>query len=335
LREQKKGGIAMGKKTTGSNTDKKQALELEITNVLLSGMNLRKDFGSTKAKNGLVDLTENIRVRGLIEPIVVMAVADLPDHIVKVAMRYTKKVFGKVNKDATHVVVCGERRTWAINSMWDDFRKNRGKINAIQVSYSGEIDLMCMMSSENLARKGLNPIEALISFQEIKKLMEKSLKRPITTKELAKVAGYNASYVGSIMALVKMPQDIQDAIRDGTINPVDANFLNRIKNPEEREYLITKKGTMKDGDWRKELAEKAPKIATPENVCEVVAQEINRNRKSAPPPPAEPIREEPIVHIRPGPLDMYGNLGRPRTCCCLDCDVTNERCGMKPRPIKS
>lgn len=103
--------------------------EIALTDIQLSGVNVRTDLNSANSRENLAELAESIRVNGLMQPIVLKGVlgADLP-----------------------YDVVVGQRRFLA--------HKLLG-LTSIKATFTGEIsdlDALVLSLSENLLRQELN-----------------------------------------------------------------------------------------------------------------------------------------------------------------------------------
>lgn len=79
---------------------------------------------------------------------------------------------------------------------------------------------------ENIQRENLNPLEISISFQ---RLLEEC---NLTQEQLSERVGKNRSTVANYIRLLKLPAEIQIAIRDNAITMGHARALINIENPE-------------------------------------------------------------------------------------------------------
>jgi len=87
---------------------------------------------------------------------------------------------------------------------------------------------------ENIQRENLNSIEIAISYNRL--IDECSL----TQEELSKKVGKNRSTVTNYMRLLKLPPEVQAALRDGSISMGHARTLINIAN-EEKQLLLARR----------------------------------------------------------------------------------------------
>ena len=87
---------------------------------------------------------------------------------------------------------------------------------------------------ENIQRENLNAIEIAISYNRL--IEECSL----TQDELSKRVGKNRSTVTNYMRLLKLPAEVQAALRDGSISMAHARSIVNVDD-EEKQLVITRK----------------------------------------------------------------------------------------------
>jgi ParB family chromosome partitioning protein len=101
-------------------------------------------------------------------------------------------------------VVAGERRFLAIKAL------DHEKIQAT-IKQSSDADAMLFTVVENLVRKDLNPLEQAHAFARMSALFG------LTQDEISKKAKINRSTVTHYLSILKLPQDLQQAVADGRL----------------------------------------------------------------------------------------------------------------------
>jgi ParB family chromosome partitioning protein len=94
--------------------------------------------------------------------------------------------------------------------------------------------LLEMALIENIQRENLNAIEIALSYQRL--LTECHLKQ----EELGERVGKNRTTVTNYLRLLKLPPDIQIAVRDNKLSMGQARAIISIENPEEQLYIFKK-----------------------------------------------------------------------------------------------
>ncbi len=87
---------------------------------------------------------------------------------------------------------------------------------------------------ENIQRENLNPIEIALSYQRL--ISECNLKQ----EELGERVGKNRATVTNYLRLLKLPPDIQIAVRDNKISMGHARAIINVENPEQQLYIFKK-----------------------------------------------------------------------------------------------
>jgi ParB family chromosome partitioning protein len=194
-----------------SNTDNKSSSnkeERDITNIS-SGASIneipleqievnpfqpRTDFD----KQALEELADSIKVQGIIQPITVR----------------------KLSKDS-YQLISGERRTQA--------SKLAGlKSIPAYIRMADDQQMLEMALIENIQRENLNSIEIALSYQRL--LTECDLKQ----EQLGDRVGKNRTTVNNYLRLLKLPPDIQLAIRDKRISMGHARAIINIDDVDKQ-----------------------------------------------------------------------------------------------------
>jgi ParB family chromosome partitioning protein len=87
---------------------------------------------------------------------------------------------------------------------------------------------------ENIQRENLNPIEVALSYQRL--ITECHLKQ----EELGDRVGKNRSTVTNYLRLLKLPPDIQIALRDNKVSMGHARAIVSVENPDSQLYIFKK-----------------------------------------------------------------------------------------------
>ncbi|MBT1708721.1 ParB/RepB/Spo0J family partition protein [Fulvivirgaceae bacterium PWU5] len=155
-------------------------------------------------QEALLELAESITVHGIIQPITVR--------------RLTQNQYQ---------LISGERRFQA--------SKLAGlKAIPAYIRSADDQQMLEMALIENIQRENLNAIEIALSYQRL--LTECNLKQ----EELGERVGKNRTTVTNYLRLLKLPPDIQIAVRDNKLSMGQARAIISIENPEEQLYIFKK-----------------------------------------------------------------------------------------------
>jgi ParB family chromosome partitioning protein len=155
-------------------------------------------------QEALLELAESITVHGIIQPITVRKLAS---H--------------------QYQLISGERRFQA--------SKLAGlKTLPAYVRTANDQQMLEMALIENIQRENLNPIEVSLSYQRL--ITECNLKQ----EELGERVGKNRTTVTNYLRLLKLPPDIQIAVRDNKISMGHARAIINIENPDSQLFIFKK-----------------------------------------------------------------------------------------------
>jgi ParB family chromosome partitioning protein len=179
--------------------------EIQIDDIEVNPFQPRSEFDA----EALQELSDSIKLQGLIQPITVRRVN---------AHRYQ--------------LISGERRLRA--------SKLAGLTSIpAYVRSANDQQMLEMALIENIQRENLNAIEVALSFQRM--IDECHLKQ----EELGDRVSKNRSTVTNYLRLLKLPPSVQASIRDGEITMGHAKALIGIDDPTKQLYLH--KQTVKEG----------------------------------------------------------------------------------------
>lgn len=155
-------------------------------------------------QEALSELADSIREHGIIQPPTVEACGD-----------------------GTYYIIAGERRTRAAQLA------GLKEIPVILQTFSDEEKLEIALI-ENIQRENLNPIEEARAYMRIMQL------KNISQEEVAKRVGKNRSTVANALRLLKLPEDMQSAVYNGTITAGHARALLSVLNPSDQRILFAR-----------------------------------------------------------------------------------------------
>jgi len=102
------------------------------------------------------------------------------------------------------------------------------------VRTANDQQMLEMALIENIQRENLNPIEISLSYQRL--ISECNLKQ----EELGDRVGKNRSTITNYLRLLKLPPDIQIAVRDNRISMGHARAIINVENPDSQLYIFKK-----------------------------------------------------------------------------------------------
>jgi len=174
--------------------------EISLDQIEVNNYQPRSQFNDEALK----ELAESIKIQGIIQPITVRQLA--PNQF---------------------QLISGERRLRA--------SKLAGltKIPAY-IRTANDQQMLEMALIENIQRENLNPIEIAISYQRM--ISECNLKQ----EELGDRVGKNRSTVTNYIRLLKLPPDVQVALRDNNITMGHARSIINLENVDQQLYVLNK-----------------------------------------------------------------------------------------------
>ncbi len=175
-------------------------LEISIQHIEVNPFQPRTHFD----QEALQELADSIKVHGIIQPITVRRLA----------------------RDQ-YQLIAGERRFQA---------SKLAGLNSIPayVRSANDQQMLEMALIENIQRENLNAIEIALSYQRL--ISECSLKQD----ELGDRVGKNRATVTNYLRLLKLPPDVQIAVRDNRISMGHARAIINVENPDQQLYIFKK-----------------------------------------------------------------------------------------------
>ena len=179
--------------------------ELNIDFIEANPFQPRTDFDD----NALKELAESIKIQGVIQPVTVR----------------------KMGRDK-YQLISGERRLRA--------SKLAGrKTIPVYIRVANDEQMLEMALIENTHREGINAIEIALSYQ---RLIEEC---NITQEQLSEKVGKDRSTVTNFLRLLKLPPEVQIALRDGFISMSQARAIINIED-KTKQLIILKEIIDKD-----------------------------------------------------------------------------------------
>lgn len=155
-------------------------------------------------QDALMELAESIKTHGIIQPITLR----------------------KLSRDQ-YQLISGERRYQAA-------RLAGLKTIPSYVRSADDQQMLEMALIENIQRENLNAIEIALSYQRL--ISECNLNQ----EQLGERVGKNRATVTNYLRLLKLPPDIQIAVRDNRISMGHARSIINVENPDQQLFIFKK-----------------------------------------------------------------------------------------------
>jgi ParB family chromosome partitioning protein len=175
-------------------------LEIPVEQIEVNPFQPRTHFD----QESLNELAASIQVHGIIQPITVRRLAH-----------------------NQYQLISGERR-------WQASRLAGLKTIPSYVRLADDQQMLEMSLIENIQRENLNAIEIALSYQRL--ISECNLKQ----EELGDRVGKNRATVTNYLRLLKLPPDIQIAVRDKKISMGHARAIINVENPDKQLFIFNK-----------------------------------------------------------------------------------------------
>lgn len=198
-----------------------EVIQIDVDKIQANRYQPRTIFQEEKIK----ELAQTIHTHGMIQPIVVR----------------------KIDEDSFELIA-GERRWRAVQHLgWE-------KVSAI-IRNMSDTETASVALIENLQREELTVIEEALAYAKLLELHD------LTQEALAQRLGKNQSTVANKLRLLKLPQEVQDALLEKMITERHARALIKLKD-EEKQLLVLKE--ILEKDWNvKQTEERIAKFNEP------------------------------------------------------------------------
>ncbi|EPX77617.1 ParB/RepB/Spo0J family partition protein [Litoreibacter arenae] len=164
----------------------------------------RRDF----VKEDLHELAESIRVKGIIQPLIV---------------RPHPSISGKFE------IVAGERR-------WRAAQIAQIHEVPVVVRQLDDTEVLEIAIIENIQRADLNPLEEAMGYRQLQD------KFGHTQEQLSTALGKSRSHIANLMRLLNLPEDVIRLLRNGDLTSGHARALITTDNPSELARRVVKGG---------------------------------------------------------------------------------------------
>jgi ParB family chromosome partitioning protein len=151
---------------------------------------------------GLKELADSIREKGIIQPLLVEA-----------------------EEDGTYTVIAGERRLRAA-------RMAGLKEVPVLVRRFSMVEKVEIALIENIQRENLTPVEEAHGYRKLMELVE------LSQEEVARRVGKDRSTVANSLRLLKLPEPMLQALDRGDITPGHARAILALVNPADQQVLF-------------------------------------------------------------------------------------------------
>ena len=178
----------------------KEEIQVEIDRLKPNPYQPRKEFSDETLQN----MADSIRLHGIIEPIVAEDCGD-----------------------GTYFIIAGERRTRGAKIA------GLKTVPVILRKYSDEHKLEIALI-ENIQRDDLNPVDEARAYQRLMQIEN------ISQEEAAKRVGKNRSTVANALRLLKLPEDMQNALAAGKISAGHARALLSVTDAADMRLMFAR-----------------------------------------------------------------------------------------------
>ena len=220
----------------------------------------------------LAELARSIEANGVIQPIVVRRVGE----------RFQ--------------IIAGERR-------WRAAKKASLKRIPSLIRDVPEENILELSLIENIQRQELNPIEEANAYRRLQEQLG------LTQEAVAQRVGKERSSVANSLRLLKLPEDLQRLVGDGTLSMGHARALLPVESAERQRYLadeiVTKQLSVRQAESlvKTELTTKAPLQAKTElghdsETANILAAEAKLSRRLGAPVRIRFLKDGGVVEIR-------------------------------------
>jgi ParB family chromosome partitioning protein len=185
--------------------------------------NPRKHF----ADDELEDLSNSIREKGIIQPILVRSLPGLDD---------------------VYEIIAGERRWRAAQ------RASLHEVPVVIIE-AGDKEALELAIIENVQRADLNPIEEALGYEKL------IADHGYSQSDLSRVVGKSRPHIANMLRLVKLPESVKSLLVSGALSAGHARALLAVTDPEAVARRIVEQGlTVRDVE---RLGQDGPEAAKP------------------------------------------------------------------------
>jgi len=179
---------------------------IEVEKIRPNPFQPRKEFNNEE----LEDLASSIRQVGILQPIIVSKIEkDTP-----------------TGRDVEYELIAGERRLRAAEMA------NLPRIPVVVRRSTTSPEKLAISVIENIQRQDLSPVEEARAFERLNKQFGMSY------LDIAKQVGKSSPVIANAMRMLRLPEDMQDAINSKKIHMVQSRFLLMLDNDSEKQRKL-------------------------------------------------------------------------------------------------
>ncbi|MDU8910906.1 ParB/RepB/Spo0J family partition protein [Aestuariicoccus sp. MJ-SS9] len=156
----------------------------------------------------LAELSESIRAKGVLQPLIVRR---------------------KPGSEDTYQIVAGERR-------WRAAQRAQLHELPVLVREFTDTEVLEVAIIENIQRADLNPIEEAAGYKQLMSRFGH------TQEQMAEALGKSRSHIANLLRLLNLPDSVQKMVMDGVLSAGHARTLVTAEKPEELAQRIATKG---------------------------------------------------------------------------------------------
>jgi len=218
----------IGEESVPTRGEAKNARTLPVAFLKPNRFQPRKTF----APEDLNDLTESVKEKGILQPILVRPVPGHAD---------------------TFEIVAGERR-------WRAAQQAKLHDVPVVIREMSDSEALELAIVENVQRADLNAIEEGAAYHELMDRFQ------YTQDRIAKEVGKSRSHVANTLRLLKLPESVKVMVRDGRLTAGHARTLLGVADPEARAREIVEGAlNVREAEQRSKSKKTAPRRQNPED----------------------------------------------------------------------
>lgn len=193
--------FGQGNKNNGDNIyPSDEVIQLPVERIEPNRYQPRSMFDEDKIK----ELAQTIRTHGMIQPIVVRKIGD---------------------EGEKYELIAGERRWRAVQILeWENIPAIMRNMNDAETASVALI--------ENLQREELTVIEEATAYLKLIEI------HSLTQEALAQRLGKNQSTIANKLRLLKLPDDVKNAVQDKVISERHARALIKVDDPDVQSHIL-------------------------------------------------------------------------------------------------
>jgi ParB family transcriptional regulator, chromosome partitioning protein len=195
--------VSLGGSAAGEEQRRRNTILVPIEKLRANPLQPRRDFDAT----ALADLSESIRAKGILQPLIVRPTGD----------------------GRTYEIVAGERR-WRAAQM-----AQVHELPAISRDLD-DTEVLEIAIIENIQREDLNAIEEAMGFRQ---LMDRF---GHTQERMAEALSKSRSHIANLLRLLTLPDAVQDMVRQGQLSAGHARALITSPHPLELARIVVERG---------------------------------------------------------------------------------------------